>query len=106
MRGLVLILGLFGSLQLQAAQKPDCSQFSKAVTAGAPAEKLKKFLDTNWKYMMREYPEYATFVGYPGQDDRWSDMSMDTIDRRKDETICALDALKKIPRDKLGAKDK
>ena len=34
---------------------------------------------------MREYPEAATWFGYPGQDHRWTDVSLEAIDRRNRE---------------------
>src|SRR5258708_34992730 len=41
----------------------------------AAAQKLRAFLEADWRRWMEEYPEHATHVGYPGQDDRWTDNS-------------------------------
>ena len=34
---------------------------------------------------MTEFPEFATYVGYPGQNARWTDNSLQAIERRKRE---------------------
>ncbi|PZM85539.1 MAG: DUF885 domain-containing protein [Candidatus Melainabacteria bacterium] len=54
---------------------------------------------------MREYPEWATSVGFPGQNGRWTDMSMAAIERRKKELTAPLEALKSIDRSKLAKDD-
>lgn len=45
---------------------------------------------------MITYPEYATYTGFPGQNDRWTDISMKALEQRKKETVCARKALLKI----------
>ena len=44
---------------------------------------LRALLDEDWQYWMREYPELATLVGYPGQNARWTDYSETAIIRRE-----------------------
>ncbi|MGE4132255.1 MAG: DUF885 family protein [Bdellovibrionales bacterium] len=83
-----------------------CGDFNKSVAKGTSAQRLNKFLDTQWKYLMREYPEWATFVGYPGQDNRWTDASPKAVERRRSENACQLKALKKISKAKLGEQDR
>ena len=46
-------------------------------------ERLKMLFALQWDYTMRENPEWATQVGYPGQNGRWSDLSPAAIARRK-----------------------
>jgi uncharacterized protein (DUF885 family) len=47
------------------------------------AETMRAQLDADWKYWMTEYPEFATQVGYPGQNARWTDYSETAIQRRE-----------------------
>ena len=48
------------------------------------ARKFRAYLDADWKRWMEEYPEVATGVGYPGQNDRWSDDSPAGIERAQE----------------------
>jgi len=41
-------------------------------------------------------PEFATMVGFPGQNDRWSDLSMEAIQRRKEELKGPIRVIKSI----------
>ena len=63
----------------------------------AQAEETRKFrayLEADWKRWMEEYPEVATLVGYPGQNDRWIDDSPAGIERRKKHLAESLAELK------------
>ncbi len=96
-------LFLFSSL---ASAAPDtCTTFKNATASGPAAKRLKRFIDAQWKYAMTTYPEFATYVGYPGQNDRWTDMSLPAIERRKKESLCMHEALKKISRKELKGSD-
>lgn len=92
-----ILVGLLVSLPAFAL-KNQCATFDQAVSKAPAAAQFKSFLDVQWKYFMKEYPEWATFVGYPGQDDRWSDASLASIAHQKTQTKCQLAALKKINR--------
>lgn len=50
-------------------------------------EKLNKIFDLAWQYNMLESPEFATFTGFPGQNHRWSDQSLEAIKRRKQDQL-------------------
>jgi uncharacterized protein (DUF885 family) len=52
---------------------------------------------------MTEYPEWATYVGYPGQNRRWTDNSLTAVERRKRELQTPLEVLRTIDRTKLVA---
>lgn len=90
----------------QAAPKNACGGYEKAVASGTANLKLKKFIDFNWKYLMKEYPEWATYVGLKIDNDKWSDGSPEAKERREVEIVCALKALKKIPRAQLKGTDR
>ena len=71
----------------------------------ADSVRLHRLIAQNWEYTMREYPEFATAVGYPGQNARWTDNSLEAIARRKRELNEPLAALQGIDRGKLGPAD-
>ena len=54
---------------------------------------------------MREYPEAATWFGYPGHDHRWTDVSLAAIDRRNRELDNPARVLASIDRARLSAAD-
>ena len=67
--------------------------------------RLHQLFAQQWEYTMREYPEFATSVGYPGQNARWTDYSLEAIARRKRDLNDPLSALSAIDRAKLGPTD-
>ena len=73
--------------------------------ARADAERLHRLLDFSWEYTMKESPEFATAIGYPGQNDRWSDISLEAIARRKETNKLDLELIKSIDRAKLPETD-
>ena len=66
---------------------------------------LHQLFTQRWEYTIREYPEFATSVGYPGQNARWTDYSLEAIARRKRELNDPLNVLRTIDRAKLGPPD-
>jgi uncharacterized protein (DUF885 family) len=74
--------------------------------AGDDAARFRKLLADDWKYLMTEYPEFATQVGYPGQNHRWTDFSPQAIERRKRRPHESLRALRSIDRAKLPAAER
>jgi len=68
-------------------------------------ERLHALFRRHWEYSMAEYPELATAVGYPGHNDRWNDISLAAIERRKRELQAPLLVLKSIKRTGLNAAD-
>jgi uncharacterized protein (DUF885 family) len=71
----------------------------------ADSVRLHHLFAQQWEYTMREYPEFATSVGYPGQNARWTDYALEAIARRKRELNDPLKALRTIDRAKLGPTD-
>src|SRR2546425_1047436 len=76
-----------------------------AQQAASDSVRLHQLFAQQWDYTMREYPEFATSVGYPGQNARWTDYSLEAIARRKRELNDPLNALRTIDRAKLGSPD-
>lgn len=81
-----LILALIACLSTAAvaggAVPPDVAEYGKKLEQfpstkgqGSDSERLKRLFDLFWELQMHASPEYATYVGYPGLNDRWSDNS-------------------------------
>ena len=68
--------------------------------------RFNKFLDEEWKYAMQEYPTWATSLGYPGQNDRWTDISLQAFSMRESHTREALKRLQDISKAELDEKDR
>jgi uncharacterized protein (DUF885 family) len=60
----------------------------------------------DWEHTMQENPEFATAVGFAGQNDRWSEMSLEAIARRKRETAAPHKVIQSIDRSRLNEVDK
>jgi len=68
--------------------------------------RLHRLFDAHWRYLMAEYPEYATLVGCPGHDHRWTDLSVEAVERRKRELEIPGAVLATIDRGRLGDADR
>jgi uncharacterized protein (DUF885 family) len=73
--------------------------------AAPEGERLHRLFDLQWQYTMEEYPEFATYVGWPRQNHRWTDMSLEAIERRNREIEVPARVLATIDRGALGADD-
>lgn len=72
----------------------------------ADSVRLRALFDVNWRYTMVEFPEFATYAGYPGQNHRWTDLSAPAVDRRKRAPELPLRVLRSIDRDALSSADR
>ncbi|MEW6050456.1 MAG: DUF885 domain-containing protein [Candidatus Zixiibacteriota bacterium] len=68
-------------------------------------DRLHKFFRASWEHRLEENPEFATEFGYPGHNDRWTDLSPETIARRKREVTDQLKVLQSIDRSALNETD-
>ncbi|MFL5617047.1 MAG: DUF885 domain-containing protein [Gemmatimonadaceae bacterium] len=91
------------------AQRPDFHQrflrLASRPSLGDSA-RLAALFALDWEYTNVESPETATFVGYPGQDERWTDNSPGALARRKRELPDRLRVLGAIDRSRLNASDR
>jgi uncharacterized protein (DUF885 family) len=78
---------------------------SSAAAQSEATRQFRSFLDADWRRWMTEYPEIATHVGFPGQDDRWTDDSPAGIAQRKKHLADSLAMLKAIHRAELPASE-
>jgi uncharacterized protein (DUF885 family) len=90
-------------LPAQTPFEHDCARL--AVSNAADARRLHDLFKLHWDYTMRENPEFATEAGYPGQNDRWSDISLEAIERRKREVQAPLKVIQSVNRARLTAAD-
>ena len=67
---------------------------------------LHKLFELTWDHQMQTYPEWATYVGYPGQNDRWTDNSLEGYELRHSEIELPFEVLDKITRAGLSDEDK
>ena len=97
------------SVSLLAAPADDFTARAKALIANKEAlndaDRLNRLFEFSWEYTMKESPEFATSIGYPGQNDRWTDISLEAIERRKETEKLDLEAIKSIDRAKLKEGD-
>jgi uncharacterized protein (DUF885 family) len=75
------------------------------VWGAGDAPRLHQLFQSDWAWQMHEYPELATLSGYPGQNNRWTDLSRAAIDRRRRHPQENLDALRSIDRSQLSPED-
>jgi uncharacterized protein (DUF885 family) len=105
--GALLAAVVGGGAEAQT-MRPDWTARIDAIAARSDrpdAERLAALITTWWDYTMTEFPEYATYVGYPGQDHRWTDQSLEAIARRDAEAELPERVLRTIDRRRLSADD-
>ena len=67
--------------------------------------RLHRLFALDWEYTNVEYPEFATYSGYRGQNDRWTDLSVASIARRQRELADRRLVLRVIDRARLRPAD-
>ena len=65
-------------------------------------ERLAALMGLVYDYQMTQYPEAATWLGYAGQNDRWTDYSPEAIEQRNRDSRTLLKAVETISVDSLG----
>ena len=79
---------------LATAQSGDANQ-------AVASQRFRAFLAEDWARWMRDYPEMATAVGFPGQNRRWTDESPAGFDARVRHLRESLAALQHFQRESL-----
>ncbi|MEO6210772.1 MAG: DUF885 domain-containing protein [Gemmatimonadaceae bacterium] len=96
-------------LAAQRANRPDWSARYRAIVAEqgqkADSVRLHELFALDWNYVNIEYPESATYSGYKGQNDRWTDQSLAAIAQRKKEMQGPLTVITSIDRASLAPND-
>ena len=115
--GVFAWLGVASLLALFSAPGPALATPSESLAAGVEAvvadagkrpdaERLHRLFQIRTDYVMQEFPEYATYVGVRGQNDRWTDHAPDAIARRKAALELPAKALASIDRAALSPADR
>jgi uncharacterized protein (DUF885 family) len=104
----VLVRGPAARAQERDARSTFHERFLELATRPAMSDsaRLHALFALDWEYTNVESPETATFTGYPGQDDRWTDYSVAALARRRRELADRATALRAIDRRRLGAADR
>jgi len=103
----LLVLALLAAAA-SAAVPPDLAESARQIQQipatrgqGSESERLQRFFDLFWRTRMLGGPELATYVGYPGLDDRLGDLSPETIELGKRLSRDERAALASIDRGRL-----
>ncbi len=67
---------------------------------------FRTFLGKDWEQWVAEYPEYATYVGRPEHNDRWTDDSAAGVDRRVKHLEASLAHLRSIRPEQLPGSER
>jgi uncharacterized protein (DUF885 family) len=89
--------------QGETGHEHDCA--ARATSQASDTKRLQRLFNLDWENSMIEIPEFATEVGFPGQNDRWSDISHDAIARRKRELQAPLQVIHAVNRANLNTPD-
>lgn len=99
----VMALGMSGALFILPLAAFGQTKAPRGADSGdaQAASKFRAYLARDWQRWMQEYPEVATSVGYPGQNNRWTDDSPAGIERKKKHLAESIAELKTFSRDAL-----
>lgn len=108
-----ILLGSLMALPASVSAQTEMTAFQKSLTEivqskgkAADSARLKQLFDLHWKYNMEENPGWATFIGYPGLNDKWGDQSFTAIERRKRENLSIMETVNSISKEKLSESDR
>ena len=110
-RAITLIVLLTTAIQLSFADnnseryRKQCTDIIAAKGRSNSAERLWRLFGANWEYRMIASPESATWRGYPGQNDRWSDLSMEALAAGKEDARLTLSTILSVDRAELSETD-
>ena len=100
---------LLTASSVSAAAPPDLAESARQLEAfpgtrgqGSESERLKRFFELFWNALLQESPDLATYLGYPGFDDRWPDRSPETLALLRRISRAELAALSSIDRERLA----
>jgi uncharacterized protein (DUF885 family) len=103
-----LALSAFSAAAQTTTQLAPEREYQRILTTAGSTDSARfhQLLDAHWRWVMREFPEFATDVGYPGRNDRWTDQSQAAIERRRAAQRLALQAARSISRPRLNVGDR
>ena len=83
-RGWYALAALLGALVAGCAAQPPGTPAPVARVA-ASTQALNALLAEHWEWTLRENPEFATILGDPRYNDRWSDVTLAGAERQRNE---------------------
>lgn len=83
-----------------------CAEIAADKGAKPDRQRLHRLFDAQWEFATREYPEFASRKGVKGDHHRWSDMSLETIERRRQLLKPLRKAILSIDRSQLDETDR
>jgi uncharacterized protein (DUF885 family) len=104
---LKLMLCALLSVAVTKADSFDARYRAIADSKGKASEpdRLRELFEVDWAYTMSVSPETATYVGFPGHEDKWTDNSPAGIAERKKSAPRPLAILATIDRSQLSVAD-
>ncbi len=97
-----IIVPLDGAADYISDYRNKCIEIIAADKSLEDEQRLWQLFDANWKYQMIASPESATWRGYPGQNHRWSDLSLQALNKGKEVDRQTLKTVLSIKRSKLS----
>ena len=82
--------------------RKQCTDIIAAKGQADEGRRLWNLFEANWEYRMIAMPESATWRGYPGQNNRWSNLSMEAIADGKESARQTLKAILSFDRSNLS----
>ena len=76
-------------------------EFPTTSGQGGESERVQKLYDMLWDFYIQSSPEFATYLGVPGLNHKWSDFSFESIEFGRQVSRKILAALESIDRAKL-----
>ena len=107
-RDIIILIAVFmvipvdGSSDYISDYRNKCNELIMAGQSIEEDQRLWQLFDANWKYQMEASPESATWRGYPGQNHRWSDLSLQALNDGKEIDRLTLKTILSIKRSKLS----
>ncbi|MCW8127645.1 DUF885 domain-containing protein [Microbulbifer halophilus] len=98
---LIATAGMALTASVAAMEKSAFDQALDDLPKNDPPARLAALQDLRYRWLMESHPESATYEGYPGVDTRWTDTSMDGIERRREQTRRLLAASRHLDIDRL-----
>ncbi|SHF16031.1 Uncharacterized conserved protein, DUF885 familyt [Microbulbifer donghaiensis] len=100
-KSLVAAIGLVATTSVAAMDNEAFEKAFDTLRNKGASEQLKALQDLRYRWTMESYPGWATYEGYPGVNDRWTDASEDGIERRQQQTRRMLAASRHIDKTAL-----
>ena len=107
-RDIIILIAVFmvipvdGSSDYISDYRNKCNELIMAGQSIEEDQRLWQLFDANWKYQMEASPESATWRGYPGQNHRWSDLSLQALNDGKEIDGLTLKTILSVKRSKLS----